>query len=96
MSITTLFNSDKNSLLKELIVEDVYEEKDLKQKTDPVEIMKHIYPTRHAPKRSEVPNFAQLPRVLFQAEKKHHRADMIESSRNFKNAPSESLSLPEK
>ena len=65
MSITTLFNSDKNSLLKELIVEDVYEEQDLKQKTGPVEIMKHIYPTRHAPKRSEVPNFAQLPRVLF-------------------------------
>ena len=29
MNITTLFNSDKNSPFKELIVEDIYEEKDL-------------------------------------------------------------------
>lgn len=96
MSITTLFNSDKNSLLKELIVEDIYEEKDLKQTTGPIEIMKHIYPTRHASKRSEVPNFAQLPRVLFHSEKKHDRADPIESSHNFTNASSGSLTLPEK
>jgi len=90
MSITTLFNSDKNSLLKELIVEDVYDEQDLKQKTGPVEIMKHIYPTKNAP------TFTQLPRAVFQSEKKQDRDDMIETSRNFTNIPSGSLTLPEK
>jgi len=90
MSITTLFNSDKNSLMKELIVEDVYDEQDLKQKTGPVEIMKHIYPTKNAP------TFTQLPRAVFQSEKKQDRDDMIETSRNFTNIPSGSLTLPEK
>jgi hypothetical protein len=46
MSITTLFNSNKNSLMKELTVEDVYDEYNLIQKTGAIEIMKHIYPTR--------------------------------------------------
>ena len=82
--------------MKELIVEDVCDEQNLKQKTGPIEIMKHIYPTRNTSQRAAVPDFAQLPRALFQSEKKQDRDALIDNSHNFTAIPSGSLTLPEK
>ena len=96
MSITTLFNSNKNSLMKELTVEDVYDEQKLIQKTSAIEIMKHIYPSRTTSQKAAVPDFSQLPRALFRSENKQDRGDLIDDSHNFTPIPSGSLTLPEK
>ena len=96
MSITTLFNSNKNSLMKELTVEDVYDEQKLIQKTSAIEIMKHIYPSRTTSQKAAVPDFSQLPKALFRSENKQDRGDLIDDSHNFTPIPSGSLTLPEK
>ena len=84
--------------MKELTVEDVYDDANMKSKTGAIEIMKHIYPSRKPLNQASISEFVELPRQVFQSEikPKQEREQYIEASRNFTNVPSGSLTLPEK
>lgn len=58
MSISTNLNSDKDQNVKELTIEDVYHDEDLKRDSNSKEVMKHMSPFRG---RIIMPDFMNVP-----------------------------------
>lgn len=92
MSITTNQNSDKDTLVKELTIEDVYDDEELKCNGNAKEIMKHIHPFRG---RIIMPDFINIPSESLTLPEKQPRSNCSSSMGVQSTAASHESSIEE-